>query len=286
MTRALRILRIERTVTNLRRAAAFYENALGFMASPASSDEPASRSSHTKTPRPRQREREGEGFQPGMGHASRSSQADSTKITLHRGAQTLVLISGGSPENVCANHQSFQHIALPVTNIAAAFTHLQKFAPRMITQGGPVLLPPASGGAMAIKFYDPDGHPVEFLQFPDHRPGGVDHSAIVVADAERSIAFYRDTLGLRLAARQTNTGPEQDRLDGLIRTNVDVIALTPGCAPPHVELLAYRSVKLRPNNAAPASPTRFVFEVDGAVSHIQDHDPDGHPLTLVQHSAA
>jgi catechol 2,3-dioxygenase-like lactoylglutathione lyase family enzyme len=243
MTRALRILRIERLVTDLRRAAAFYESALGFAASP--------------------------------------STLDSTKIALHRGAQTLMLISGGTSEHVTANDQSFQHIALPVTDMQAAFTHLQKFTPRMITKGGPVLLPLASGSVTALKFYDPDGHPVEFLQFPDHRPGGLDHSAIVVTDAERSIAFYRDTLALRLTARQTNTGPEQDRLDGLTGAIVDVIAFSPDSAPPHVELLAYRSPKLHPSNASPSSRTRFVFEVDAATppNHLQY--PDGHALTLL-----
>jgi catechol 2,3-dioxygenase-like lactoylglutathione lyase family enzyme len=165
--------------------------------------------------------------------------------------------------------------------MAAAFAHLEKFAPRMITQGGPVLLPPASGGVTALKFYDPDGHPVEFIQFPDHRPGGLDHSAIVVADADRSIAFYRDTLGLRLTSRQINTGSEQDRLDGLVGATVDVVSLCPVSATPHVELLGYRFPAINPKHSATPSPTCFVFEVESHSQLNRLRDPDGHPLMLV-----
>jgi Glyoxalase/Bleomycin resistance protein/Dioxygenase superfamily len=63
-------------------------------------------------------------------------------------------------------------------------------------------------GIVAFKFRDPDL--LELIQFP--RPdlrteGGIDHSAISVADAERSIAFYAERLGLSLQSRQVNRGP-------------------------------------------------------------------------------
>ena len=52
---------------------------------------------------------------------------------------------------------------------------------------------------------------------------GIDHSAIVVADAERSIAFYPDVLNMSVRARQVNQGPPQDKLDALGGTEVDVV---------------------------------------------------------------
>ncbi len=106
-------------------------------------------------------------------------------------------------------------------------------------------------------------------------------------DAERSIAFYRDGLGLAVASRQVNAGGEQDALDGLQGARVDVVALAPAQATPHVELLAYRAPVGR---ASPASRpqdiagTRLVLAVTGlpdAAGAVLRHDPDGHALVLV-----
>ena len=125
--------------------------------------------------------------------------------------------------------------------------------------------------------------------------GGIDHSAIAVLDAERSIAFYRDHLGLRIGARQTNTGVEQDRLDGVAPAQVDVVALEPAEPTPHVELLAYLTPPGRP--AAAMRPhdiaaTRLVLAVTGLPDpavRLADgsraaliQDPDGHHLLLVE----
>jgi catechol-2,3-dioxygenase len=39
---------------------------------------------------------------------------------------------------------------------------------------------------------------------------GIDHTAIVVADTERSLYFYRDKLGFRVAGESRSYGIEQD----------------------------------------------------------------------------
>ena len=152
----------------------------------------------------------------------------------------------------------FQHVAVVASDIGRAYDQLQSVAPAPISRGGPQQLPQASGGVRAFKFRDPDGHPLEIIEFPPgtgdrrwhtaqaHRADGptlgIDHAAICVANAERSIAFYAQ-LGFTVAARQRNVGPEQARLDGLDVSEVEVIALRPPgsatTAGPHLELLAY-----------------------------------------------
>lgn len=157
---------------------------------------------------------------------------------------------------------AFQHIAIVTNDMPAAMRRLAGFDFSPITRGSPVTLPASAGGVTAFKFRDPDGHPLELISFP---PGtgdprwqvpallagptlGIDHSAIVVADVEPSIAFYTGRLSFTLSARQTNRGPEQDRLDGLDGVEVDVIALQPADATtPHLELLGYRSPRPTPN---------------------------------------
>lgn len=267
---ANRLLRIELTVSDLPRAARFYASKLGF-----------------------ERVSEGE-LAPAL--AALLGARRVREIVLHRRGQELALHAFDPPGTPYPDHatacdQSFQHFAMPVTDIGEAVARLSATP---ISQGGPQRLPERSGGATAFKFRDPDGHPLELIQFPHPRETGIDHSAIVSADAARSIAFYREMLGLRLAAQQLNTGPEQDRLDGLDGSSVEVIALQPQTASPHLELLAYRSppVRLAPiGTPADIAATRLVFEVagplDGAVA-LPDgrrialtNDPDGHKLVLL-----
>ena len=264
-----RLLRIDLTVADLARAERFYTAALGFTAAGSEPVDPAL--------------------------ASLLGAEQIRQIVLRRGEQSVALqafhpAGAPYPANASACDQSFQHFAMPVPDMAAAMTRLLASGPAPISIGGPQRLPQRSGGATAFKFRDPDGHPLELIEFPDNRSGGIDHSAIVVADAERSIAFYRETLGMRLGARQLNTGPEQDRLDGLDGDIVEVVALVPDMPEPHVELLAYRSPPVRP--AAPPRPndivaTRLVFEVDslphGSPALIAD--PDGHQLLLTAGAA-
>lgn len=180
---------------------------------------------------------------------------------LRLGSECIELLEcTGGPDQPMASpgciDTGFQHIAVVTCDMAAALQRLSAGDFISLTQGGPVTLPVASGGVTAFKFLDPDGHPLELLQFPagsgaarwhqlaQHGSGptlGIDHSAIVVADVERSIAFYRARLGFTVGTRQVNQGAAQDRLDGLHAVCVDVVALEPRGGPgPHLELLGYR----------------------------------------------
>ncbi len=168
----------------------------------------------------------------------------------------------------------FQHLALVVDDMHGAHARLRGTAP--ISQGGSQQLPSASGGVQAFKFRDPDGHPLELLQFPgggtprawrnrrrlDGQIGlGIDHSAISVSDADASAAFYR-ALGLVMGERTLNEGPAQQRLDGLPGVEVEVVPMMARNGVPHLELLGYRTPKgqagpaLRANDVA---ATRIVW---------------------------
>ena len=168
-----------------------------------------------------------------------------------------------------------------------------------ISTDGPQQLPASSGGVTAYKFRDPDGHPLELLEFPNQRmlpywqsrlrAGvflGIDHSAISVADGAASTEFYRG-LGFRVSGHSFNSGPEQERLDAVRDVQVEVTALEPQQATPHVELLCYRSVArgtssvVRGNDVA---ATRLMFDVEGSSAEIITPrgliDPDGHRLVI------
>ncbi len=265
------ILRIELTVMDLAAAERFYVDGLGFRVLGRGDVEPA---------------------MTALLGAERISA-----VELRRGAQALVLQAfrppgDRYPADAVSADQVFQHFALPVADMADSFARLQGVQPSLISDG-PQQLPASSGGVVACKFRDPDGHPLELIRFPDRHEAGIDHSAIVVMDVERSIAFYRDQLGFRMASRQVNSGPEQDRLDGLSDVSVDVVALEPAAPTPHLELLGYRKPAVRPMRQlrpCDVAATRVVLEVgvlpadavrlaDGRRVMLT-HDPDGHALLL------
>jgi len=147
----------------------------------------------------------------------------------------------------------FQHFAVIVSDMDAAYTRLQEIGVQAISRDGPQTLPERNGHVQAFKFHDPDGHPLELLAFPagqgraiwQQRPGlflGIDHSAISIDATEASLAFYRDILGLRVVYGVTNEGPTQDRLDGITGARVRITGMWPrGSDGPGVEFLDYRS---------------------------------------------
>ena len=100
----------------------------------------------------------------------------------------------------------FQHFAIVVSDMDAAYARVRAAGVPPISFGGPETLPEQNGGVRAFKFRDPDGHPLELLWFPpgqgraiwQQRAGlflGIDHSAIAVASTDTSLAFYHGLLG-------------------------------------------------------------------------------------------
>ena len=76
---------------------------------------------------------------------------------------------------------------------------------------------------------------------------GLDHTAIVVGNTEKSLRFYRDLLGLRIAGRSLNYGPEQERLNNVAGARLRITSLR-AAAGPGIEFLEY----LSPQGGRPA----------------------------------
>ena len=218
-------------------------------------------------------------------------------VTLQLGGQEVELAGvqppgRNYPPAVSGQSPLFQHFAIVVSDMAAAYARLLAHGGSTpVSADGPQLLPASSGGVTAYKFRDPDGHPLELIAFArDATPArwqktclavciGIDHSAISVADTQRSAKFYR-RLGLRRTGGSLNQGPAQDRLDGLVGAIVEVTALAPPRFPtPHVELLCYRD-RLDPKSALPGTndiaATRLVLAVrnDETLATLCAENPD------------
>lgn len=157
-----------------------------------------------------------------------------------------------APVDSRSNDRWFQHVAIIVSDMDSAYQRLRRYKVRHASTG-PQRLPnsnPAAGGIRAFYFLDPDGHPLEILQFPAgkgderwHRPTerlflGIDHTAIVVSDTERSLRFYRDALGFRIAGESRNEGTEQAHLNNVAGARLRITSLR-APAGPGVEFLEY-----------------------------------------------
>jgi len=310
---ARRVERIDYVVQDARLAARFYEQALGFV-------------------------REGEVEAADSATARRDGlRAVRTRtVTLRLGADRLGLVqylapAGGRPWPAGSRSQDrwFQHFSIAVANMDRAYAHLLRFAPAAISRGGPQTLPPRVGSVRVFKFRDPDGHPVELVHFP---PGtgrlawhvsagqplflGIDHTALGIGDTPRSLAFYRDLLGLKVVGGVLTQGLAQARMDDVPNVLVRITALRGATnAGPGVEFLQY----LRPSNGrdVPADARSndiwaarielAVDDLDGLAARLTKAgvrfvspgvvrlpgpaagkaltvlDPDGHRVLLLQH---
>src|SRR4029450_10145539 len=73
-----------------------------------------------------------------------------------------------APADSRSNDRWFQHVAIIVRDMDSAYARLRTFKVRQASTG-PQLLPktiPNAAGIRAFYFRDPDGHPLEVLQFP------------------------------------------------------------------------------------------------------------------------
>ena len=257
-------------------------------------------------------------------------------VTMNLGGESLVLTEylaprgKGRPEEARSNDRWFQHVAIIVSDMERAYRSLRAHDVEHVSPG-PQRLPdwnPNAGGIEAFYFRDPDGHALEILKFPKgkgdpkwHQPTdrlflGIDHTAIVVSDTERSLAFYRDVLGFQVAGASENYGPEQERLNSVFGARVRITALRAPNGGPGVEFLEYVSPgggRPTPSDAQANDlmhwQTRLqVASVDAAVARLRRagaafvspggvalrepslgilkgalvRDPDGHALELVE----
>ncbi len=198
------------------------------------------------------------------------------------------------PADSRGNDRWFQHVAIIVSNMPKAYSRLRQHGVEHASPW-PQRLPdwnPNAGGIEAFYFRDPDGHYLEVLAFPpgkgaakwQARDGrlflGIDHTAIVVADTEASLAFYRDRLGLAVAGASENYGIEQERLNDVPGARLRITAMR---APkgPGIEFLEYLSPRDGRPMPADTRPTDLWFwqinlrspeEPTGSLVR----DPDGH----------
>jgi catechol 2,3-dioxygenase-like lactoylglutathione lyase family enzyme len=227
--------------------------------------------------------------------------------TLALGRESLELVQFETqglhyPQGLSAEDTAFQHFAMVVPDMKVALARLRTLPGwTPLSVDGPEHLPHRAGGVTAFKFRDPEGHPLELLEFPPHAipphwqtpPGGsivlgIDHSALSVSDTATSIAFYR-RLGFEVSGRSLNHGEAQAKLDAMTDPHVEVTALSLEVAAPHLELLCYRSHRnpTRPITADnDVAATRVALAIhrsphDTGAAPARLTDPDGHRLLLI-----
>lgn len=174
------------------------------------------------------------------------------------GDETIELLEFLAPEgrphpvDSKSNDLWFQHIAIIVSDMDEAYSHLRKHKVRHASSG-PQTLPEWNAGAAGIAafyFKDPDGNVLEVLDFPPDKGDpkwhqetddlflGIDHTAIVVSDTEESLEFYRDALGMEIIGQGENHGIEQERLNNVFGARLQITTLR-AAEGPAIEFLEY-----------------------------------------------
>ncbi len=224
-----------------------------------------------------------------------------------------------------SNDLWFQHLAIVVSDMDHAYAHLQTFPIDPISTA-PQTIPPGNKEAayiQAFKFRDPDRHPLELIWFPPdkgqkkwHQKSdrlflGIDHTAIVIANTEQSLQFYRDRLGMQVDGGSFNWRETQARMDDLPNAKVRITALRPAQEGLGIELLDYiqpangRPIPfdLKSDDLAYVQVELIVSDINGVVKQLQQQhklqvspvqlddrgtqqgylvqDPTGHSILLV-----
>jgi catechol 2,3-dioxygenase-like lactoylglutathione lyase family enzyme len=167
------------------------------------------------------------------------------------------------PVDSRSNDQWFQHIAIVVSDMDKAYQQLRVHKVQH-TSTGPQRIPDwnkAAAGIKAFYFKDPDGHNLELIYFPPGKGNpkwqqtsgrlflGIDHTAIAVSDTDRSLRFYQNILGMKLAGESENYGTEQEHLNNVFGSRVRISGLRAQSGP-GVEFLDY----LTPGDGRPVPP--------------------------------
>ena len=174
------------------------------------------------------------------------------------------------PPDARSNDLSFQHVAIIVSDMDKAYAVLRQNQVQHISPY-PQRLPdwnPNAAGIKAFYFRDPDGHPLEILQFPAGKGDprwqktdgrlflGIDHTAIAVSSTDASLEFYRNLLGLHVAGESDNYGFEQEHLNNVFGAHLRITSLR-GPSGIGVEFLEY----ITPRDGRPASTSATAIDI-------------------------
>ena len=213
----------------------------------------------------------------------------------------------------------FQHIAVVVSDMDKAYARLLEHKVTHVSTA-PQTLPEwnkDAGGIKAFYFRDPEDHVLEIIWFPAGKGNpkwqqpadriflGIDHTAIVVSDTDKSLAFYRDQLGFKVAGGAHNYGTEQEHLNQVFGARLRITALKAERGP-GIEFLEYIAPPGGRDLPADAKANDLVFwnsqllvdDVTQQAAALRQHgvrfiskpdvqsraqvlrDPDGHALTI------
>src|ERR1044071_1835268 len=195
------------------------------------------------------------------------------------------------PADSRSNDLWFQHIAIVVRDMDQAFEKLRGLKVQFVSTA-PQTLPqsiPAAAGIKAFYFRDPDQHNLEIIYFPPGKGDprwqekadrlflGIDHTAIGIANTDRSLEFYRDVLGLRKAGESENFGMEQEHLNQVFGAHLRITGMR-GSSGAGIEFLEYltprdgrpRPADLHANDIVHWQTTIETDDVERLVRKLQD----------------
>ena len=164
------------------------------------------------------------------------------------------------PADMRPNDRAFQHIAIIVSDMGKAYARLRQAGVEHASTGPQTLpewnrMPLASARSTSGIPIDTSSRscislPAKGLdkwQRADRLFLGIDHTAIVVDDTDRTLRFYRDGLRMKVVGGSENYDIEQEHLNNVFGARLRITTLR-AAEGPGVELLEY----LAPRDGRPA----------------------------------
>jgi catechol 2,3-dioxygenase-like lactoylglutathione lyase family enzyme len=107
------------------------------------------------------------------------------------------------------------------------------------------------------------------------RVSGFFHAGVTVSDMERSLAFYRDALGLEIASDGITGGPSAHRIWGMTTNKVRVVFLRVPGSDALVELFEFYDLERHPASARPCDfgaghMCLFAEDLDALYTRLRD----------------
>ncbi len=264
------------TVSDLEESVLFYTRVLGF-----------------------EKVSEGESFGPADEQLHGLFGIRKQQARLRLGTEEIVLTDyltvGGKPipADSRSNDLWFQHIAIVVSDMEAAYAILRRHKVEHVSTG-PQTLPKSlkeAAGIRAFYFQDPDGHVLELINFPPEKGNpkwqqetdqvflGIDHTAIGIRQTARSAEFYRNVLGMTLGGESYNFGTEQEHLNNVAGASLHITG-NKTLSGPGVEFLEY----LKPEGGRPYPADARTDDLIAWATHFLTNDIESVYQKLKDHS--
>ena len=190
-------------------------------------------------------------------------------IGLRNGIEIIEITqAGGRAINRRIQDPGAMTLVRPVDDLNPALTRLKQLGATVVSRGG---APVKVGNAETILVREPDGHFVELFSAARSAGPGDARVRLTVSNMDRTVALYRDALGLRGNVGPAASDPASMRMLGVSSGNVRMASFEVPASPVMIEFMEFSGIDRRTVDGSIQDPgsTRMQLQVRDLDAAIQ-----------------